>query len=131
MKKITILLTLLVSYCFSQNKTELIQSYLNQNKDKLNLSQNDISDWYIESTGNSESTKIDNYYIKQRYQGIDIFNAVSNVWVKDNQVINVVDGFKNSINTKINSVNPSISVLGALNNLYTNLGIVSNNNVII
>ena len=131
MKKITFLLIFMVSFGFAQNNNELIQAYLNLNKDKLNLSQNDISDWYVESTGNSESTKIDNYYIKQRVQGIDVFNAVSNVWIKNNQVVNVVNGFTSNVSDKINTIHPNLTVLDALNKLFLNLGLVLNNNTII
>ena len=69
---------------FSQDYTGKIQTYLNANKDKLQLTTSDINDWVIESTENSESTGIENYFIKQRYQGIEIFRSVTNVWVKNN-----------------------------------------------
>ena len=114
-KKITSLLMVLFTILgFSQDNKGKIQSYLEQNKTKFNLTSQDISDWYIQSTGNSESTKIDTYWILQRYQGIEIHNALSNVWVKNDEIINVENGFIPNISQKVNTTNPSLSVLNAL-----------------
>ena len=78
MKKIALLLMILSSSLgFSQDMKAKIQNYLEQNKTTLKLTSQDISDWFIESDGNSDVTKIDNYFIKQRYQTIEIYNAVS------------------------------------------------------
>ena len=115
MRKITSLVMILFTVLgFSQDNKGKIQTYLEQNKAKLNLSSQDISDWFIESIGTSESTKIDTYWIKQRYQGIEIFNAVSNVWIKNEEVINVQNGFISNIGQKINTTSPSLGVLNAL-----------------
>ena len=114
-KKITSLLMVLFTILgFSQDNKGKIQNYLEQNKTKFNLTSQDISDWFIQSTGNSESTKIDTYWILQRYQGIEIHNATSNVWVKNDEIINVQNGFIPNINQKVNTTTPSISVLNAL-----------------
>jgi hypothetical protein len=124
MKKITSLLMILFTVLgFSQINKEKIQTYLEQNKTKLNLTSQDISDWYIQSTGNSESTKIDTYWLSQKYQGIEIHNAVSNVWVKNNEIINVVNGFISNINQKSNTTTPSLSALAGLQKGFLALNI--------
>lgn len=99
---------------FSQDNKGKIQTYLEQNKAKFNLTSQDVSDWFIQSTGNSESTKIDTYWILQRYQGIEIHNATSNIWVKNDEIINIQNGFIPNINQKVNTTTPSLSVLNAL-----------------
>jgi extracellular elastinolytic metalloproteinase len=132
MKKITSLLMILFTVVgFSQDNKGKIQDYLNRNKTSLNLTSQDISDWTIESTGSSESTKITNYYIKQRYQGIEIFNALTNVWVKDNEVINAGNRFYNNISQKANTITPSLSVSQALNKAFIHLNLASTENNII
>ena len=132
MKKITFLLMILFSVLgFSQENKGKIQAYLNQNKAKYNLTDQDISDWIVESVGSSESTKIDTYWIKQRYQGIEIFNAASNVWVKNNEVINLENRFITNIEQKINSTNPILSVLNALSKGFIELNITDVNGQII
>lgn len=115
MKKTLLLLNVLsVFFAFSQSPNEKIQNYLDENKQKFNLTTQDISDWIIESTANSTSTNIENYYIKQRYQGVEIFSSLSNVWYKNGAVIEMHNGFISNINQKINTVSPTISVIDAL-----------------
>lgn len=115
MKKTLLFLFLFtISIGFSQEPTAKIQNYLNNNKAKFGLSTQDISDWVVESQGNSDATKIDVYYIKQRYQGIEIFQSASNAWVKNGEVINFSSSFIPNIAQKTNTVTPSVSVLQAL-----------------
>lgn len=99
---------------FSQTNHETIQTFLNTNYSEWNLTKQDVSDWIIESEAESKSTKIHNYYIVQRYQGIEIFNTVSNVWMKNNQVMNFSNRFIENVNQKVNTISPSITVLEGL-----------------
>lgn len=132
MKKITSLLIILFSILgFSQENKEKIQTYLNQNKAKYELTSQDISDWFIESMGNSESTKIDTYWIKQRYQGIEIFNGTSNLWIKNEQVINIQNGFLPNISQKVNTTTPTLSVLAALSKGFLALNETNTNGAIL
>lgn len=132
MRKITSLLMILFTVVgFSQENKGKIQDYLNRNKTSLNLTSQDISDWTIESTGSSESTNITNYYIKQRYQGIEIFNALTNVWVKDNEVIHAGNRFYNNVSQKVNTTSPSLSVIQGLNKALAHLNIANSQNSII
>ena len=115
MKKFLLFVFSFVSFIgFSQNINQKIQNYLNDNKYKFNLTTQDVSDWVVESTANSDVTKIDNYFIKQRYQEIEIFQTNSNVWVKNGEVINMHNAFINNISQKVNTINPSKNVLEAL-----------------
>lgn len=123
-----ILFTLL---SFSQENRVKIQNYLDRNKAKLNHTNQDISDWIIESTGNSESTKIDTYWIKQRHQGIEIFNSVSNIWIKNDEVINSTGVFISNVAQKVNATSPSLSVLNALNKAFESVNESNSNNQII
>ena len=80
MKKITLLTALLVTFLgFSQANKQKIQSYLDNNRTKYGLTSQDVSDWVIESEQNSTSTKITNYRLVQRHQGIELFDAQSNI----------------------------------------------------
>lgn len=124
MKKIALLLVLTYSFLgFSQTNEASIKSYLDSNRTTWNLTSQDVSDWIVESKATSKSTKINNYYIKQRHQGIEIFGAVSNVWVKNNKVINVNNRFVANASQKINTTNPTISVITALEKAKTVLAI--------
>lgn len=113
---------------FSQNEREKIQGYLNTNLSGLNLTQKDASDWVIQSKATSKSTKITNYYINQRYNGIEIFNALSNVWIKDNNVIHMGNRFVSNCAQKVNTTVPQIGVLEALHQAVSQLEVNSGHN---
>jgi len=132
MKRITSLLMILFTLLgFSQENRVKIQSYLERNKAKFNLTSQDISDWTIESIGNSESTKIDTYWIKQRHQGIEIFNSVSNIWIKNDEIINSTGVFISNVAQKVNTTSPSLSVLNALDKAFESANQSNSNNQII
>lgn len=136
MKKIITLFLIFIAYSgFSQNPEQKIKSYLQENRAKLDLTALDINDWYIQSTANSESTGINNYYVKQRHQGIEVFRNVSNFWIKNGEVINGGEGFVSNANSKVNTTTPTLNVLegfaraiSLLNeNSITNIMILENN----
>ncbi|MBF6608559.1 MAG: T9SS-dependent M36 family metallopeptidase, partial [Flavobacterium sp.] len=113
MKKITFLLAFLLPLIGFSQSTERIQAYLNSNFGQMGLTNQDVTGWIIESEASSTSTGINNYYIKQRVGGIEVYGAVSNVWVKNSEVINVGNRFVANASQKINSSNPSLSVTAA------------------
>lgn len=132
MKKITLLFLILIGqYGFAQSPQQKIQSYLQENRSKLELTTLDISDLYIQSTANSESTGINNYYVKQRHQGIEIFRSVSNFWIKNNEVLNGGEGFVSNANSKVNTTTPTINILEGFSRAINLLNETSISNVII
>ena len=91
MKKITLLIALIAGFVgFSQSSRPAIQTYLDANRSKLELTAADVSDWVIESEVPGSGTGITSTYIVQRYQGTEIFNAQNNVWVKNGKVLNIL-----------------------------------------
>jgi hypothetical protein len=122
MKKITLLLFYLIPFLsFSQSNKEIIQKYLTSNTAKSGLSANDISDWIIESEGTTSNSTITNCYVLQRHNGIEIFRSVSNFSIKNGQVINAEKKFVANVSKKVNTSNPSLSVLQALTKVYEQL----------
>lgn len=107
---------------FAQDYNSKVQEYLNTNRQKLGLSQSDVNDWFVESTANSKATGITNYYVKQNYQGVEVFNSVSNFWIKNDVVINADIKFVPNLSSKINAITPVVDVLGAFNYAHQNLG---------
>ncbi|TRX24940.1 T9SS type A sorting domain-containing protein [Flavobacterium franklandianum] len=124
MKRILLLFVMLICMSgFSQSNKQKIQSQLNTEMKKFGLTTKDIADWVVESEVTSETTKINNYYIVQRYQGIEIFNAQSNVSMKNGKIINISNNFKKNVAQKVNETTPALSALEAIENAYSRLGI--------
>ena len=126
MKKITLLILFFIPIIsFSQSNAETIQRYLNSKTAKLDVSNADVKDWVIESEASSTSTEINNCYVLQRYQGIEVFRALSNFSIKEGQVINVGSRFVANLSQKVNATKPSLSVLDALAKTYLKLDITA------
>jgi extracellular elastinolytic metalloproteinase len=124
MKRILLLFAMLICMTgFSQSSKQKIQSRLNTEMKKYGLTSKDVADWVIESEVSSETTKITNYYIIQRHQGIEIFNAQSNISMKNGNVINIGNNFKKNVAQKVNATIPRLSVLEAIASAYSLLGI--------
>lgn len=100
-----------VSLGFSQNPSQKIQSYINQQYNKLNISASEVSNWMIESETSSETTGITNYLVMQTHNEIKIDNSYSFFWIKNGEVINTPEGFISNIATKVNTVTPSLDVV--------------------
>lgn len=121
-----ILLTLLVFssfMLFSQSKEHIIQSYLDVNKSKYNLTTEDVQNWSIQSTGTSDGMGTDNYYIIQQYSGTDVFYAVSSVAVKNGEVFYYANNFVSNLRSSIANSTFSLSAQQALSKAYVFLNI--------
>lgn len=125
MKKILLFCLFIVSFFgFSQSNKEIIRQYLNSPTSKSTFSRDDFSDWVIQSDGGSTTSGIKNCYVVQRYNGIEIFNAVSNFSIKNNEVIAVQQRAVTGLAKKANTIKANLSVTEALGKAYSQLGIV-------
>jgi extracellular elastinolytic metalloproteinase len=132
MKKITLLLALLLGFVsYSQSNRQLIQSYLNDNKAKFELTSQDVTGWELISEVPGSGTGITSCNIMQCHQGIQIYNALSNVAVKNGQVLDYGNNFKSNIASKVNTTTPSITVIQGIASAYSKLVIPAIPNFVI
>ncbi len=112
MKRILLLCVfLLASFGYSQNPTQKIQNYINQNKEKLNINNSEALNWLIASETSSETTGITNYLVMQTYNEIKVDNTFIYFWIKNGEVINSPEGFISGVASKINTTNTSFGVV--------------------
>jgi len=107
----------------AQDFSGIIESYFSNNRTTLNLEQQDVSDFTIQSQHFSKSTAVHHVYVTQRFQGIEIFNGIMNFTIKNNEVFSVKNGFVNNLSSKINTLSPSLSPFDAIQNAASKLGI--------
>lgn len=130
MKKIIYLFIMLaVNSSFAQDYSALIKSYLQQNKAKYSLQQQDVSDISIASQPYSKSMKVHNVYVEQRHQGIKVFNSVSTFTIKDGAVLSAKVAFIDNAAAKANATTPSISAVMAISKAANSLGLENPSNV--
>lgn len=93
----------------------LILTYLNNNKERYNLLEEDLTDLVLLNETYSRGTDINHYYINQSFQNIRIFNAISSVAVKGGKVFYFANRFLGNVEEKVNTINPSITPQEAIN----------------
>jgi extracellular elastinolytic metalloproteinase len=117
---------------FGQNNNDIVEDYLSDNLEKFDLVASDIVEWKITNEVFSKQSKITNVYIQQLYKGIPIFNAVSNISIKDNKVIFSGNSFVRNISSKVNGTIPVLNAKAAITQTASQLklGSISNSQLI-
>ncbi|WP_329807226.1 T9SS-dependent M36 family metallopeptidase [Flavobacterium facile] len=120
-KQLLFVFAFFVSLGFSQSPNQKIQSYINENYNKLNISTSDVSNWIIESETSSETTGITNYLVMQTYNNVKIDNSYIYFWIKNGAVINSPEGFITNVSSKINTANTTLGVVEGFSSALTKL----------
>ena len=75
MKKYAFLFLLCtIGFSNAQDNQAILENHFNTNRALMGLSQEDVSDFKVESSTYSKSMRIDNVYVSQRISGIEVFN---------------------------------------------------------
>ncbi len=115
MKKVLYSIMFIVAgFAYGQDYTAAINSYLNDNQTELGLQSQDFEDVIVDRQSYSKSMELNNVYVLQRYQGIEIFNSTSPFAIKDGVVVYSSLSFSEDISQKINTTSPAISASTAI-----------------
>jgi hypothetical protein len=92
---------------------------------QLNLTKEEINEMTVSSAYLSPTTGWYHAYFNQTYQGIDVYNGILNVTLKDGHVINIGNSFTPNIAQQLSNLSAvsSISAKDALVNTLKNVGI--------
>lgn len=107
---------------FGQNNN-IINTYLSNNLEKFNLSLADATEWKITNEIYSKQTNATHVYIQQTFNGIPVYNAVSNFTLKDNKVVFARNSFVKNLASKINTVSPVLQPKSAITQVASALNI--------
>lgn len=122
--KLLFLALFCTSIFFAQDFSGVIDSYFNQNRSQFGLSPQDVSDLHIYNQHYSASTKVNHVYVVQRHQGIEVFNAISNFAISNNnEVKNAEVQFIPALIQKANSTQPSLTPEQAIYQAASQLGL--------
>ncbi len=132
MKKLLLLLVVLITGITSaQNYEGVVGSYLSANRSALGLQPEDVSDFVINAQSYSQSMNVDNVYVSQRFEGIEILNSSSPMAIKNNEVVVANLSFTAGLQNKINTVTPAITAETAINKAANQLGLSSPSGLIL
>ena len=124
MKKYAFLFLLCtIGFSNAQDNQAILENHFNTNRAQMGLSQEDVSDFKVESSTYSKSMRIDNVYVSQRISGIEVFNSTSVFGIKNGVVVSSKMGFIPNTAQKINTTTPVISAQNAIVKAATAIGI--------
>lgn len=93
---------------FAQNSTEIIQAFLDQKQQELNLTVEDIKEWTITSHHTSKQSGATHVYIQQLRQGIPVSNGIANFALRDGKVFSMGNRLLDHIAQKSSYSRPSV-----------------------
>ncbi len=104
-------LCLLSSLLYAQSSYDIAIQYLEESGkySAIDLSDIEISDEY-----QSRHSGITHLYLKQKYQGIEIKNSITNFNIKSAELLSANGVFVSNVETKINTTQVQISAVNAL-----------------
>lgn len=114
-----------VNFSFGQEKLsesalgQQILDYIKSNEKLNHLSESDIADIYLDKQSYSRASGVTHVYLYQSYKGVKIYNAISNLAIKDNKIFYFKDNFVQNVKDKVNVLSPSLKALEALQNTAT------------
>jgi hypothetical protein len=116
-----VLLCSFTNLSYSQSSDKQIKKYLTDHKSALELSSTDIEDWIIYDEYTSEEQGITYKYLRQRHEGVEVYNAVATFAVKDGNLIMTGNNLQRGINDRVNAVTPILSTKDAISSAAAHL----------
>jgi extracellular elastinolytic metalloproteinase len=115
---VTSLLLLMLTvgvYAQSSRALSIANQYLQQNKERLHLTDADIASYLVTDEYTPNDKKLTHLYLQQTVQNIPIYNALVNFSIQpDGSVLYVGNRFVYNAAARINTTTPSISVEQAI-----------------
>lgn len=102
---------------------DLAMSYLKSHGEELGLTEADLTDFVVTDHYQSRHNGVTHIYLRQRHQGIEVFNGVIAINITRNgEIINLHNDFVADLASQVNGVSPAISPEAAVASAATDLG---------
>ncbi|MCI0397643.1 MAG: extracellular metalloproteinase [Chloroflexi bacterium] len=94
---------------------DIALAYIHDNREALGLTEADLADVVINYQYASQHNGVTHIYLRQRYQGIEVFGGDLNINIaQDGNVINLGNRFVSDMASQANSVNPALTAIQAV-----------------
>src|SRR5210317_253069 len=77
----------------------------------------------MSSSSSSKSMNIQNVYVNQTHNGIEVFNSTSSFAIRNGQVVSAQPKFIQNLETKVNAAAPSLNATQAISKAAQSLGL--------
>lgn len=113
-----------VSFAQKGSKTAIAEQYIQANLEKSGLSQEDVQDLHLQDEYVSKSSGVTHLIYIQRYKGVEVYNAIWNIAItKEGKAFSTGNRLKANLATSINTMEPAINALGAVEKAARQLGV--------
>ena len=130
MKKLLYVLSLfMVTIATAQDFSESVSAYLTNKGAELGFQAQDLAEFSVKSNSFSRSMNLDNVYVNQAYQGIEIFNSTSSFAIQNGKVLNASLSFINDVEQKVNTTVPTNLAAAAISSAANIAGLPSPTNL--
>lgn len=113
------------SLMFAQKTERQIEKHLNDKYSSIGLTKDDFSDFIIENEHKSEKFNVSYAYAHQRYEGIEIYNAINSFVLTEDTIIMAANRFQSDLAKRVNTTSPSLSQSDAIISAANQLGLTS------
>ena len=84
----SLLLVVLAPICvLSQSTSDRIQNYLNEHREELKLTENDVSDWIIYDEHTDSRSGLTHAYVRQTVENIEVYNSIGVFVINGDEVV--------------------------------------------
>ena len=120
MKKLSFVLLFLfasqISFAQEERLLDIATQYLQENAKELNLKKDDFSEFVVTDSYKSAHNGISHIYLLQKYEDMEVYNAIFNVNILSNEkVLNYGNRFVSDLKSKVNTTVPQITAKSAVN----------------
>jgi len=109
---------------------DIAYQYLFDNKKELNLTTEDIQDYEVSDLYVSKHNGVTHVYFNQKYQNIEVNNALFNINILPNgEVLNYGNRYVSNLKTKVNATVPIVSSAEAVQSVIDHFEIETNGEI--
>jgi len=128
------MLTILIpSFMFAQTSKRAVgDQYLNNNQEKLGLSDSDLSNLFVSDMYATKHNGVTHIYYQQSRKGIPVYNAILNLNItKDDKMVHSANTFVKDLDKKINTSKALVTPEFAVKALARKIGVNDQENLIV
>ena len=108
----------------THSKLEIALTHIEENAKDWDLNPSDIQDVYLNKSFTSAHNQVTHLYLSQRYQGIEIYNAINSIHIDVNDNVAFAENrFISDLDEKVKSLSIKINANKALDLVQMDLGL--------
>ena len=107
----------------AQDYSGVMNNYLEANKSTLQVTSDDVSNMKIYNQVFTRHNKVTHVYAVQQVNGIEVYNAIANLAIKDGKVAYISNDMQRDMKSRVNTATPALNPLEAAASAASRLGL--------